>query len=108
MRKSPVILLAFIAAAVFLLFVIAAVLVVIQFQVPPTTPTPSQNLPPIAVYFSPTGGCTEAAVKEINAAKKMILVQAYSFTSAPIAKALVDAHNARRRRPRDSRQEPAD
>ena len=31
-------------------------------------------------------------VKEINAAKTTILVQAYSFTSAPIAKALVDAH----------------
>jgi len=28
----------------------------------------------------------------VNAAKTQILVQAYSFTSAPIAKALVDAH----------------
>jgi phosphatidylserine/phosphatidylglycerophosphate/cardiolipin synthase-like enzyme len=51
-----------------------------------------QTLPPIEVYFSPKGGCTEAVVKEIDAAKNMILVQAYSFTSAPIAKALVDAH----------------
>jgi phosphatidylserine/phosphatidylglycerophosphate/cardiolipin synthase-like enzyme len=51
-----------------------------------------QSLPPIEVYFSPKGGCTEAVVKEIDAAKKTILVQAYSFTSAPIAKALVDAH----------------
>ena len=31
-------------------------------------------------------------VKEIDAAKDSVLVQAYSFTSAPIAKALVDAH----------------
>ena len=31
-------------------------------------------------------------VKELGNAKKMVLVQAYSFTSAPIAKALVDAH----------------
>jgi phosphatidylserine/phosphatidylglycerophosphate/cardiolipin synthase-like enzyme len=31
-------------------------------------------------------------VKEIDAATASILVQAYSFTSAPIAKALVDAH----------------
>jgi phosphatidylserine/phosphatidylglycerophosphate/cardiolipin synthase-like enzyme len=46
----------------------------------------------IEVYFSPRGGCTEAVVKEINAAESTILVQAYSFTSAPIAKALVDAH----------------
>ena len=52
----------------------------------------SQAFPPIQVYFSPNGGCTEAAVREINAAKTTILVQAYSFTLAPIAKALVDAN----------------
>lgn len=51
-----------------------------------------QSLPPIEVHFSPRGGCTEAVVDEIDAAKGTILVQAYSFTSAPIAKALVDAH----------------
>ena len=34
----------------------------------------------------------EAVVRELNDAKQEILVQAYSFTSAPIAKALVDAH----------------
>lgn len=44
------------------------------------------------VFFSPRGGCTEAVVDAINEAKSEILVQAYSFTSAPIAKALVDAH----------------
>ena len=47
---------------------------------------------PVKVFFSPNGGCTDAIVKEIGAAKSEILVQAYSFTSAPIAKALVDAH----------------
>lgn len=45
----------------------------------------------VEVYFSPKGGVTDACVREINAAKKTIYVQAYSFTSAPIAKALVDA-----------------
>lgn len=45
------------------------------------------------VYFSPKGGCTEAVVAELEGAKKSIYVQAYSFTSAPIAKAVVDAHN---------------
>jgi len=45
----------------------------------------------IDVYFSPRGGATEAIVKEINTAKSEILVQAYSFTSKPIAKALIDA-----------------
>ena len=48
--------------------------------------------PPIEVRFSPKGGCTEAVVKELNAAKTRVLVQAYSFTSAPIAKALLKAH----------------
>ena len=46
----------------------------------------------IAVYFSPHGGCTDAIVKELDAAKESVLVQAYSFTSAPIAKALMEAH----------------
>ncbi len=43
------------------------------------------------VYFSPKGGCTEVIVKELGQAKTSILVQAYSFTSARIAKALLDA-----------------
>jgi phosphatidylserine/phosphatidylglycerophosphate/cardiolipin synthase-like enzyme len=47
---------------------------------------------PISVFFSPNGGCTTAIIEEINNAKSEILVQAYSFTSAPIAKSLVDAH----------------
>jgi phosphatidylserine/phosphatidylglycerophosphate/cardiolipin synthase-like enzyme len=48
--------------------------------------------PAIDVFFSPKGGATEAVVHELGNAKKEILVQAYSFTSAPIAKVLVDAH----------------
>src|ERR1039457_2111831 len=43
------------------------------------------------VYFSPHGGCTGAIVREISKAKTEILVQAYSFTSKGIAKALIDA-----------------
>ncbi len=46
----------------------------------------------VEVYFSPKGGCTDAIVSEINRAKSEILVQAYSFTSKEIAKALADAH----------------
>ena len=45
-----------------------------------------------SVCFSPKGGCTEAIVKELGRAKRFVLVQAYSLTSAPIAKALLDAH----------------
>src|SRR5215203_1543706 len=44
------------------------------------------------VYFSPNGGATEAIVQELGSAQHSIMVQAYSFTSAPIAKALLDAH----------------
>lgn len=44
------------------------------------------------VYFSPKGGATEAVVAEIGKAQKAILVQAYSFTSPPIAKALLEVH----------------
>jgi phosphatidylserine/phosphatidylglycerophosphate/cardiolipin synthase-like enzyme len=47
--------------------------------------------PTQSVHFSPKGGCTEAVVREIQHAHREILVQAYSFTSQPIAKALVDA-----------------
>jgi phosphatidylserine/phosphatidylglycerophosphate/cardiolipin synthase-like enzyme len=46
----------------------------------------------IQVFFSPNGGATEAIVREIENAKSEVLVQAYSFTSAPIAKALLTAH----------------
>jgi phosphatidylserine/phosphatidylglycerophosphate/cardiolipin synthase-like enzyme len=45
----------------------------------------------VAVYFSPGGGCTEAVVRTLEAAHTQVLVQAYSFTSAPIAEALTDA-----------------
>jgi phosphatidylserine/phosphatidylglycerophosphate/cardiolipin synthase-like enzyme len=45
----------------------------------------------IQVYFSPDGGCTAAVVDNLSKATNTVLVQAYSFTSAPIAKALVDA-----------------
>jgi len=51
-----------------------------------------EKLPPIEIYFSPQGGCTEAIVRGIDAARQSIYVQAYSFTSKPIAAALVAAH----------------
>jgi phosphatidylserine/phosphatidylglycerophosphate/cardiolipin synthase-like enzyme len=45
----------------------------------------------VEVYFSPHGGATEAVVSALEHATNTVLVQAYSFTSAPIARALVDA-----------------
>jgi phosphatidylserine/phosphatidylglycerophosphate/cardiolipin synthase-like enzyme len=47
---------------------------------------------PVTVCFTPGGNCTGLIVQALNAAKRSVLVQAYSFTSAPIAKALLDAH----------------
>ena len=44
------------------------------------------------VYFSPHGGCTDAIVRELDKAKSTVFVQAYTFTSAPIAKALLNVH----------------
>jgi phosphatidylserine/phosphatidylglycerophosphate/cardiolipin synthase-like enzyme len=52
------------------------------------TPTPSE----VAVCFTPGGNCTGAVVQALGDATRTILVQAYSFTSAPIAKALLDAY----------------
>ena len=43
------------------------------------------------VRFSPNGGCTQLVVDTLAQAKQTVFVQAYSFTSAPIAQALVDA-----------------
>ena len=45
----------------------------------------------VQVYFSPQGGATQAVVEALNQATNSVLVQAYSFTSAPIARALVEA-----------------
>ena len=47
----------------------------------------------LACWFSPRGGCTNAAVAEISRATKTILVQSYSFTSHPIGDALIDARH---------------
>jgi phospholipase D len=48
---------------------------------------------PTTICFTPGGNCTALIVQALNTAKRSVLVQAYSFTSAPIAKALLDAHN---------------
>lgn len=42
----------------------------------------------VQIYFSPNGGCTAAITAALDGAQRTILVQAYSFTSVPIAKAL--------------------
>ena len=42
-------------------------------------------------FSPPTGGCTDAIVQGIDAAKRDIAMQAFYFTSSKIAKALNDA-----------------
>lgn len=62
--------------------------------VAPPAPSPSVTTTPsaVTVCFAPGGNCTDAITQALGHAKRSILVQAYSFTSAPIAKALLDAH----------------
>ena len=56
--------------------------------VPSATTTPSA----VTVCFTPGGNCTDTIVNALGKAKRTIVGQAYSFTSAPIAKAPLDAH----------------
>ncbi len=64
----------------------------LSVSVYPYPALPEGNSPSYQVYFSPNGGCTEAIIKELDKAKNTILVQAYLFTSVPIAKGLISAH----------------
>jgi phosphatidylserine/phosphatidylglycerophosphate/cardiolipin synthase-like enzyme len=51
-----------------------------------------EKQPTWEIYFSPRGGCTEAIIGHLENAKSSVLIQAYSFTSAPIAKAILNAN----------------
>ena len=68
-----------------------AVLIIIILSIPASLQA-KQTATDEQVYFSPKGGCTEAIVKNLDQAERYVLVQAYSFTSKPIAEALVNAH----------------
>jgi phosphatidylserine/phosphatidylglycerophosphate/cardiolipin synthase-like enzyme len=46
----------------------------------------------VKAYFSPDGGATNAIVREIEASRKEVLVQAYVLSSQPIVAALMNAH----------------
>lgn len=45
----------------------------------------------IETCFTPSQDCTAVIVREVDAARQEILLQAYGFTSAPIAAALIEA-----------------
>ena len=72
--------------------IILSLFIVFQLSGLTVDASPIPSIGTMEVFFSPKGGCTEAIIEEISHAKKEILIQAYSFTSAPIAKALLDAH----------------
>jgi len=75
-----------------------ALLVALSLVAGCSAPRATGSLPQTArgpawqVCFSPRGGCTQLIVDTVAGARSTILVQAYSFTSEPIAHALVDAH----------------
>jgi len=48
---------------------------------------------PYQICFTPGGHCTNLIIETLNKAHKSIYIQAYSFTSFPIAQALVRAKN---------------
>ncbi|MDR3449733.1 MAG: phospholipase D family protein [Alphaproteobacteria bacterium] len=57
----------------------------------------AEAMPPPAAMelaFSPGGGATDLVIKAIQSAHKTIHVASYSFTSRPIAHALIAAHQA--------------
>ncbi len=58
-----------------------------------TSPPTKTEGPTWEVCFTPPAGCTNVVVKALGAAQTSVLVQAYTFTSASIAKALLDAHH---------------
>lgn len=72
----------------FLLFnILTAAVMLIQ-------PAIADRFSPTATYtvcFTPGEDCTAKIVEQLNQAKRDVYVQAYSFTSQPIAKALLDA-----------------
>ena len=69
---------------------VTIILIVTSLSAAP--PPPTYHPAAVRVWFSPDGGCTEAIVSTLKTAKKSVRVQAYSFTSAPIAAAVIDAH----------------
>jgi len=77
-------------AIAFLLGVALALTAILLVKWPEQTVRAGGNSLTWRVYFSPHG-CTQAIVDALDGAQRTVLVQAYSFTSAPIAKALLEA-----------------
>jgi phosphatidylserine/phosphatidylglycerophosphate/cardiolipin synthase-like enzyme len=74
------------------LFTIFTVILLMVLSAPLTLPQEKPTTCNWEVYFSPHGGATDAIVRELNKSQNTVLVQAYPFTSAPIAKAILNSH----------------
>ena len=66
-------------------------LLLVSFALAACSQEKPSSPPTWSVHFSPKGGCTQAIIDELDKARSSILVQAYSFSSAPIAEALLNA-----------------
>jgi TonB family protein len=71
---------------------LAIITVTLGIVFSPSLTLPQESPPTWEVYYSPHGGCTDAIIRDLGKAKTSILVQAYFFTSSPVAKALLNAH----------------
>jgi phosphatidylserine/phosphatidylglycerophosphate/cardiolipin synthase-like enzyme len=69
---------------------IAFGLMVLAFSIPQAHAEP-QSAEILAIYFTPPTGAASGVVRQIDLAKKSVIVMAYGFTSLPIAEALARA-----------------
>src|SRR5436190_19767249 len=56
------------------------------------TAAPAASQDGVSVYFSPGTDCGQLIIDKVRMAQKHVYVQAYSFTSERIAKALNEVH----------------
>ena len=73
-------------------FVIRLLIFILTLLAALPSVTWSAEAPSTEVCFTPGEDCTARLVKLLDGAQQELLVQLYSFTSAPIAKALLDNH----------------
>lgn len=79
--------------------VLTAILIAVTAAIADAAPPPVEPVsqphasPTIEVHFSPNGGCTESVVALILSAHGSVRLAGYQFTSEPVARALIDAHD---------------
>ncbi len=73
--------------------ILISLLFTVAYAVPTLAGNYSATYPQIQVCFTPGQDCTTQITDVLDTAKKSIFVQAYSFTSVPIAKHLIEAKN---------------